>query len=98
MDPTLIWHVHVAHNPMGRGSHINIIVSLMSTIIHRCDWMQPEAWDVEHNFMHHYMLGEGRDPDLLERNSEIMQHAQIPCHTHTHTHTHTHSLSHTHTF
>ena len=18
-----------------------------------CDWMQPEAWDVEHNFMHH---------------------------------------------
>ena len=54
--------------------------------------MQPEAWDVEHNFMHHYMLGEGRDPDLLERNSEILYHAQIPCHTHT-THTHTRTLS-----
>ena len=34
-----------------------------------CDWMLPEAWDVEHNYMHHYMLGEGRDPDLLERNA-----------------------------
>ena len=22
-----------------------------------CDWMLPEAWDVEHNALHHYELG-----------------------------------------
>jgi len=43
-----------------------------------CDWMQPEAWDVEHNFMHHYMLGEGRDPDLLERNTHHIREGKFP--------------------
>jgi hypothetical protein len=28
-----------------------------------------QAWDVEHNFMHHYELGEASDPDLVERNT-----------------------------
>ena len=32
------------------------------------DWMAPEAWDAEHNKIHHYMLGETADPDLVERN------------------------------
>jgi hypothetical protein len=43
-----------------------------------CDWMQPEAWDVEHNYMHHYMLGEGRDPDLLERNAHQIREGNFP--------------------
>jgi len=33
------------------------------------DWMLPEAWDVEHNNLHHYKLGEvDGDPDLVEKN------------------------------
>merc|ERR1719284_541995 len=36
------------------------------------DWMLPEAWNVEHNNLHHYRLGESGDPDLVERNLEVM--------------------------
>eukprot|EP00960_Hanusia_phi_P049591 759651-Hanusia_phi.AAC.3 len=43
-----------------------------------CDWMLPEAWDVEHNYMHHYELGEGSDPDLLERNSHSIRVSKQP--------------------
>jgi len=43
-----------------------------------CDWMLPEAWDVEHNFHHHYELGEGRDPDLLERNAHNVRISKLP--------------------
>jgi len=43
-----------------------------------CDWMLPEAWDVEHNYMHHYELGEGSDPDLLERNSHSIRVSNQP--------------------
>eukprot|EP00469_Lotharella_globosa_P007886 CAMPEP_0167781110 /NCGR_PEP_ID=MMETSP0111_2-20121227/5744_1 /TAXON_ID=91324 /ORGANISM="Lotharella globosa, Strain CCCM811" /LENGTH=434 /DNA_ID=CAMNT_0007671723 /DNA_START=78 /DNA_END=1382 /DNA_ORIENTATION=- len=32
------------------------------------DWMLPEAWNLEHNNLHHYNLGEDADPDLVERN------------------------------
>merc|ERR1711871_1657782 len=32
------------------------------------DWFLPEAWNVEHNNMHHYSLGEVNDPDLVENN------------------------------
>jgi len=34
------------------------------------DWMLPEAWNHEHNVLHHFRLGENSDPDLLERNVE----------------------------
>ena len=34
------------------------------------DWMLPEAWNIEHNNLHHYRLGEKYDPDLVERNCE----------------------------
>mmetsp|Transcript_17799 Transcript_17799/g.44966 ORF Transcript_17799/g.44966 Transcript_17799/m.44966 type:complete len:486 (+) Transcript_17799:177-1634(+) len=42
-----------------------------------CDWMLPEAWDVEHNFKHHYELGESSDPDLLERNAHTIRENKI---------------------
>merc|ERR1740130_1361108 len=29
------------------------------------DWMLPEAWNVEHNNLHHYRLSEADDPDLV---------------------------------
>ena len=31
--------------------------------------MLPEAWDVEHNYKHHFELGEGSDPGLLEHDA-----------------------------
>ena len=37
------------------------------------DWMQPEAWNVEHNRLHHYRLNELQDPDLVQRNLEFVR-------------------------
>merc|ERR1711920_1016090 len=42
------------------------------------DWMLPEAWNVEHNNLHHYRLGESGDPDLVERNLDIMRQVRLP--------------------
>ena len=42
------------------------------------DWMLPEAWGVEHNRLHHYHLGEDRDPDLVERNLDFVRSWQGP--------------------
>jgi fatty acid desaturase len=42
------------------------------------DWIHPEAWHEEHDFMHHYHLGEDDDPDLLERNTEWMRESDVP--------------------
>lgn len=33
---------------------------------------------MEHNFHHHYELGEGRDPDLLERNAHNVRISKLP--------------------
>merc|ERR1712060_276944 len=42
------------------------------------DWMLPEAWNVEHNNLHHFRLSESGDPDLVERNLELMRSIQLP--------------------
>ncbi len=42
------------------------------------DWLQPEAWDYEHNFLHHYHTGEQADPDLLDRHAEFLRRLKIP--------------------
>ena len=42
------------------------------------DWMMPEAWDVEHNHLHHYQLGEAADPDLVERNMAPLRTGKLP--------------------
>jgi len=42
------------------------------------DWMLPEAWNVEHNNLHHYHLGEESDPDLVERNMAMIREADMP--------------------
>lgn len=42
------------------------------------DWMKPEAWDLEHNSLHHYSLSEDADPDLVERNFKILRDAPVP--------------------
>ena len=47
-------------------------------IIDWMDWMMPEAWDVEHNHLHHYQLGEDADPDLVERNMKTTREGPMP--------------------
>jgi fatty acid desaturase len=42
------------------------------------DWMYPEAWDAEHNDVHHYHLGEEIDPDQVEFNMEGLRNSPIP--------------------
>jgi len=34
------------------------------------DWFTPEAWNHEHNVLHHYRTGELEDPDLVEHNMQ----------------------------
>jgi hypothetical protein len=40
--------------------------------------MLPEAWNVEHNNLHHFRLGEEGDPDLVERNLEFLRVLELP--------------------
>ncbi|HUM45373.1 MAG TPA: fatty acid desaturase [Chitinophagales bacterium] len=42
------------------------------------DWMHPAAWNYEHNVLHHYHTSEPADPDLLERNVELVRNARMP--------------------
>lgn len=42
------------------------------------DWITPAAWNFEHNVLHHYHTGETLDPDLLERNVELMRRIKAP--------------------
>lgn len=43
------------------------------------DWMLPEAWDLEHNRLHHYSLNEqGKDPDLVEYNLRPLRESGTP--------------------
>lgn len=42
------------------------------------EWMLPEAWDKEHNDMHHYNLGEKADPDQVEFNMEQFLNLKMP--------------------
>ena len=37
------------------------------------DWVTPEAWVYEHNVCHHSHTAEPRDPDLIERNTEMLR-------------------------
>ena len=42
------------------------------------DWIEPEAWVHEHNFQHHYKLGEAHDPDQPELNLEFLRNSKLP--------------------
>ena len=46
--------------------------------IHWLDWIKPEAWEYEHNIMHHYHLGEEDDPDNVEINMVWLTSMNIP--------------------
>jgi fatty acid desaturase len=42
------------------------------------DWIKPDAWEYEHNIMHHYHLGEEEDPDNVERNLQWLIRSKTP--------------------
>ena len=42
------------------------------------DWIKPEAWEYEHNIMHHYHLGEDDDPDNVEKNLQWLIKSKVP--------------------
>ncbi len=42
------------------------------------DWINPTAWEYEHNIMHHYHLGEDDDPDNVERNMQWLIKSKTP--------------------
>ncbi len=42
------------------------------------DWLKPEAWNFEHNYLHHYFTGEDKDPDLVEKNLIWLAQARRP--------------------
>ena len=42
------------------------------------DWLVPEAWDFEHNVLHHYHTGEKLDPDILEDRVALMRRLKVP--------------------
>jgi len=47
-------------------------------IIDWLDWIYPKAWEIEHNNMHHYHLGEKDDPDHIEHNMEWLRNSNLP--------------------
>jgi fatty acid desaturase len=42
------------------------------------DWIYPEAWNLEHNVLHHFYTGEPTDPDLVEENTSAIRQAKVP--------------------
>ncbi|MEE9342723.1 MAG: fatty acid desaturase [Gammaproteobacteria bacterium] len=47
-------------------------------VIDWLDWIEPAAWDYEHNKMHHYNLGEAADPDNIEINMQWLRNSRLP--------------------
>jgi fatty acid desaturase len=42
------------------------------------DWLHPDAWNHEHNTLHHYHTGEMLDPDLVELNFDWLRGSRLP--------------------
>ncbi len=42
------------------------------------DWIEPVAWDFEHNKKHHFNLGEEEDPDNVEINLKWLRESNMP--------------------
>mmetsp|Transcript_49326 Transcript_49326/g.139662 ORF Transcript_49326/g.139662 Transcript_49326/m.139662 type:complete len:372 (-) Transcript_49326:392-1507(-) len=52
--------------------------SMWRRVVDWLDWMLVEAWNVEHNQLHHYHLGEIDDPDLVEHNLAFLRVSPMP--------------------
>lgn len=42
------------------------------------DWIKADAWNYEHNYLHHYFTGEQKDPDLVEENLSWLAQMNLP--------------------
>ena len=83
MSWTMLAHhvVHGGYNKQklpGIDSKRYAVGSPLARVRDWLDWMLPEAWNTEHNKLHHYQLGETGDPDLVERNLEFVRKMSIP--------------------
>jgi hypothetical protein len=79
---TMIAH-HTCHGgynrvDAGRFNSRGFALGIANRVVDWLDWMQPEAWNVEHNRLHHYRLNEGKDPDLVQRNLDFLRDANVP--------------------
>jgi hypothetical protein len=80
---TMVAH-HTCHGGYNRvdAGNFNSRGFALGSLKQRCidwlDWMAPEAWNVEHNRLHHYRLNEASDPDLVQRNLEFLREAKLP--------------------
>lgn len=79
---TMIAH-HTCHGgynrvDAGRFNSRQFGLGLVNRVVDWLDWMQPEAWNVEHNRLHHYRLNELKDPDLVQRNLHFLRDAPVP--------------------
>jgi fatty acid desaturase len=54
-------------------------VGLWRRCVDWLDWMLPEAWNLEHNKLHHYHLSENLDPDVVEANFDTLRQLPGPC-------------------
>ena len=77
---------HVCHggynNVVLKDSRFNRFQFAVGSVFRRLrdwpDWILPEAWNQEHNHLHHYSLNEDTDPDLVEQNLETLRNLNIP--------------------
>jgi len=80
---TIVGH-HVCHGGFDKCSNgvYNRFKFGVGSLYRRCvdwlDWMLVEAWNVEHNQLHHYSLGEVHDPDLVEHNLKSIRALDVP--------------------
>lgn len=47
-------------------------------LLHWMDWMCADAWHHEHDVLHHYNLGEARDPDVPQNRVDWMADFSVP--------------------
>ena len=75
---------HICHGGFDRCSNGEYnrfkfaVGGLYRRVVDWLDWMLVEAWNVEHNQLHHYCLGELADPDLVENNLHAMREEKKP--------------------
>ena len=80
---TMVAHhtCHGGYNRVDAGKYNSrgfAIGSIQKRVVDWLDWMAPEAWNVEHNRLHHYRLNEFSDPDLVQRNLAFLRDANVP--------------------
>ncbi len=78
---TIVAH-HTSHRGLDRipGDHLTsrTFAKGWRRYLDWFDWIDPEAWDFEHNRLHHYHTGEVGDPDLPEDQLRRLREAKAP--------------------